>query len=391
MGRIETHTSEGDVLEVTSGDANRREFLRALAVAGTGATGLQAATEAAFGRSPNGIPVVWTRDQYGRPDRIRYLPKERHRRLRVFEDCRVDELRGHSNVNGLTLTSRSDDPTDLALKVFVDRDSWRVRRKLPNRMRGVPVTHDERRLDPRPGRVCDEFSLNFFDPLRGNVEVNARGPRGYAGSGTLGFVCWNADAGTPSQCLITAWHVVAHDDGTPAEYLTHGGQIADGEGRAVTVGTYATHSSLGDRGMDVAKYWLKTDEVTGDPLATQSDEQPDITGTWDFAGLTDATTGDDAVPVTFAGQSTCYATARCTRTSKTELVEQQAVVTPNVVTDGDSGGPFVDPDGKLVGTFSLYCDSCQQCSGPVGTELLDRVGAQLSKPRADAPRDYGGE
>lgn len=375
-------TSDSSVFESTAGDPNRREFLRALAVSGTGITGLRAATERAFGESPSGVPVVWTRDRYGRPDRIRYVPRERYRRLRVYGDCRPGDLYDHSGVNGLTLTSRSDDPTDLALKVYVDRDSWRVRRKLPNRVRRVPVTHDERRPDPEPGRVCETLSRNFFDPIRGNVEVIARDDRGYAGTGTLGFVCWDADVAVPSQCLVTASHVVTHEDGTPAERLEHAGRVEDGEGRTATVGTYAAHSPLGDHGMDVAKYRLNDDVVTGDSLATQSDEQPDITGSWDFAGLTDATAGDDVVPVTFAGRSTCHATARCTRTSKTELVEHRAVIAPSVVTDGDSGGPFVDPDGKLVCTFSLYCDSCEYCSGPVGTELLDSVGAQLSRPES---------
>lgn len=385
MGRTGTDTSEEGIFEATTGTANRRKFLRTLAVAGTGATGLRAATEAAFGHSPDGIPVVWTRDQYGRPERIRYVPKERHRRLRVYEDCRIDELRGHSNVNGLTLTERSGDPTDLALKAFVDRDTWRVRRKLPNRVCGVPITHDERRPDPRPGRVCDEFIRNFFDPIRGNVEVRARGPQGFAGAGTLGFVCWDADAAVPSQCLITASHVVEHDDGTPTKHLKHAGRTPDREHRTVTVGTYVAHSPLGGHGMDVAKYRLKADEVTGDPLATQSDEQPDIRGSWDFTGLADATAGDGRVPVTFAGRSTCYATAHCPRTSKNRLIEYQAVITPSVVTGGDSGGPFVDPDGKLVSTFSLYCDPCGYCNGPVGTELLDRVGAQLSRPTGERP------
>lgn len=381
MGWTETDTSVGRVFDATLGDGTRREFLQTLAVTGTSAAGLRAATEAASGHSPKGVPVVWTRDSYGRPDRIRYVSKERHRRLRVYKDCSVAALRGHSHVDSLTLTAQSDDPTDLALKVFVDQDTWQVRRKLPNRVRGLPVTHDKQRRDPQLGRVCNKFSRNFFDPLRGNIEIRARGPHGYAGTGTLGFVCWDTDGSAPSQCLITAAHIVTHDDGTPAKYLTHSGQTGDDAGQTVTIGTYATHSPFGDRGMDIAKYRLQADEVTGDPLATQSDDQPDITGSWDFMGLTDATAGDNTVPVTFAGRSTCYATADCTHTSKTGSVTHQAVITPCVVTGGDSGGPFVDPDGKLVSTFSLYCDSCGQCRGPVGTELLNRVGAQLAAPQ----------
>lgn len=83
----------------------------------------------------------------------------------------------------------------------------------------------------------------------------------------------------------------------------------------------------------------------------------------------------------FAGRTTCYATTECYDTSKTASVEYQADYSPNEVDHGDSGGPFLDNDDYLVGTFSTFCESCEESHGPTAAELLNRVNAQLTDPQ----------
>lgn len=369
-------------------DATRRSFLRAVAVAGTGVSGLRAATERTFGAEPDGVPIVWRRDRFGAPETIRYVEKERYRRLSVYHDIEPGYFADRAaSVNGITISQRSADSSDLGLTFYVDRNTWAVRRALPNRIRGVPVTVEERKTDWQFGRVCRRRILDFYDPLPANVQISGVDSDGTAGVGTLGLVCWNDDPDDPYRCYITAAHVVEYDDGRPATYLHHGGEDADGNQRSERVGVYETHDSQDHSGMDVAKYRQNSESPTPGMRANASDELPDVDGTWTHAGLTDRTAGERRLRAKFAGRSTCYGETYCIGTSKSGVVEFQADYAPNVVTNGDSGGPFLDADGYLIGTYTSSCEECETTSGPTGQELLDRVGAQLHSPQLVRPHD----
>jgi len=361
-------------------DTTRRKFLGVLAAAGTGIAGIRKATERVFGEKPDGKPVVWRTDGAGNPETVRYVPKERYRRLKVYGNLHPRSIYERADgVNGLTLEQQSDDPTDLALKVYVDNDTRSVQRDLPNRVQDVPVTVEERKVDREWGRVCDRRATDFYDPLPANPEISGYDSNdNFYGSGTLGVVCWNTDSNDPHEVYITAAHVVEDND-SYADYLRHGGMY-DGSSRSEDVGSYVTHSAGGDCGMDVVKYRYRSGTVSPDIKGNADDHIGDLVGAWTHTGLTDRTSGSDSLPVEFAGRSTCYATTDCTGTSKTELVEHQADYSPNVTTNGDSGGPFVDNDDYLVGTFSYFCESCEVSHGPTAQELLDRVNAQLTNP-----------
>jgi len=346
-----------------------------------GIGGIQKATERAFGEKPDGKPVVWRYNRDGTPETIRYVPEERYRRLQVYENVHPRNMYERTDgVNGLTLEQQSDDPTDLALKVYVETLKPSVRRDLPNRVQSVPVTVEERHVDREWGRVCDRRALDFYDPLPADPEISGYDSAGnWSGTGTLGVVCWNTDSNDPSEVYLTAAHVIEFDDGTVADYLQHEGEY-DGSERSEYVGAYVTHSPGGNYGMDIAKYRYRIGTVSPDVLGNADSHLGDVAGTWTHAGLTDRTSGSQSLPVEFAGRSTCYATTDCTGTSKTELVQYQADYSPNVVTNGDSGGPFLDNDDYLVGTFSYFCESCEESSGPTGQELLDAADAQLTNP-----------
>jgi hypothetical protein len=366
----------------TTVSLSRRAVLHGLKTAGAGLAGLRCAAERTTGDAPDGVPLVRTRDRFGAPREVTFVPKERRRRLAVYRDLDLRRLTEYfDGVRGLTMTQRSTDPTDLALTVFVDRLARTARRTLPSRLHRVPVELAEYAEDPTPGQVCRRLSTEFFDPVRANVEIEGRNDENeWSGNGTLGVVAWDATATAPTPCLVTAHHVVGYDDGRTAPYLVHEG--ATGENgrryREVRAGRLRRYSQLGEYGLDVAKYEA-TGTVDVAPLTTASSEQPDLAGSWDFAGLADATTRRD-VPVTFAGRSTCYAEAKCVGTSRTNLVGYQADIAPCVVTHGDSGGPFLDERGNLLCTFSTFCEPCERAHGPVGTELLSAMRAQLFSP-----------
>lgn len=381
---------------------------------------------------PDGPAIVRTRDRRGHPDRVRVVPRERHRRLSVYASLDVAALRDrYDGVRGVTLSPGPGG--DVGLRVLVDSAGWSARRKLPSRVRRVPVevaehaggpvdlagrrseesergrrervrqTSRERDQTKTPGcdTVCDEHILPFFDPVPAGVQVKGHHDGEATLDGTLGLVAWNDDPEDPYECFVTAHHVVALEEGNGAVEDGSGGSATDDssgdaaatdflfqsgldgdEPRAENVGRYRAGSPLAPDGLDVAKYEV-TDNVAAATLESVADAQPDLTGSWTFAGLADATAKPDgSVPVTFAGRSTCWAESRCTRTARDHALQYEAIVAPALADTGDSGGPWVDPDGKLVCTMSTgpACDGIDDHHGPVAGPLLDRLGVALATP-----------
>lgn len=112
--------TRGSVYRLES-ESTRRTFLRTLAFSGTGLAGIKAATERAFGERPEGVPLVWRRDRFGNPETVNYVPKERRRRIKVYENLPLETFHGRSNkVTGISLHQQSDDPTDVALQVKLE-------------------------------------------------------------------------------------------------------------------------------------------------------------------------------------------------------------------------------------------------------------------------------
>lgn len=375
-------SSQVDGLYQLNTETTRRKFLSTFATSGMGLTGLQVATERVFGKNPDGKPIVWRYDRFGNPETIRYISEERYRRIQVYENIHPRRFYKRADgVNGIRLEQRSEDSTDLVLKVYLDQNTRFARQNLPNRVKHVPIKIEERKTNRKAARICDRRHDNFYDPLPANPKISTYDSNGdFYDSGTLGVACWNSSSDSPYKCYITAAHV-AEDGGSYADYLHHAGEDDSGNFRSQDVGEYVTHSPLGDYGMDVVKFRKQNGTVSPDIRGNADNRLGSLAGTWTHAGLTDRTTNSQSLSVKFAGCSTCYATTDCTGTSKTSLNEYQADYSPNEVTDGDSGGPFLDNDDYLVGIFSHFCESCEQSHGPTGQELLDRVNAQLTNPR----------
>lgn len=363
-------------------ESSRRRLLRALG-AGSGMATAVGTAGRIVGRSAASteerVPLVWTRLPDGSPERGRRVPAERHRRLRAYCDLDVPALVGeHDALLGVSITHRRDgdgvgnEDGGLALALLVERATRRVRRALPDRMAGVPTALVEWRYRPTPSRVCRERALTFFEPVVGGIETYGKLDGERLFDGTIGPVCWDADG---SICLLTAAHV-ASEDGEFADALYQDGRDDDGEYREERIATHAAHSTPRDGGVDVAKYRV-VDDVPAVPLASAGHDQPDVTGSWDFAGLADAT-ADGTVPVSFAGRSTCFGEGACVATFRSDLVDYGARIEPQVATAGDSGGAFLDDRGRLVALFTHRMPG--RNSGPVGEVALERVEARLSPP-----------
>lgn len=366
MGKRDTLTQELDnVIDLTG--STRRRFLQTLGLAGTGLVGFRQAVEKAVGKSLDGVPLVYTRDVHGRPDRVRMIPSERYRRLETFYNLDVRGLIDkHPVINGVSVAQRSDDEEDLAIQLYLDpgKASSRAKARLPNALQRTPVIYEERGVKRHFDGDCDGGDRvgQTVDPLEGNASISVNASDG--GAGTLCFVGFNDDGSDPYyQCMLTCWHVV--------EYRSDKYMWQDGR----KVGYYKD----GHTGMDVAKYKV-TDDATA--RSTLSSEQPDVTGTWDFSGLTDAVAWGATVGGYVAGRRTCFDYNSCNDTERNARVDYQAEFTERVCTGGDSGAPWVDSDGKLIcmhqGWFENW--SGKHDRGPVGTELLDAAEARLYAP-----------
>lgn len=149
------------------------------------------------------------------------------------------------------------------------------------------------------------------------------------------------------------------------------------------MGEYVSHSPLASDELDVAKYRRRSNTAEADPLGNGSTELSDTIGSWNFQGLTDATTGSNRIQAEFSGQSSCYLQLDCVETEKNAAVEYQANYSPHDTSSGDSGGTFLDSDGYLIGTLygGWNSDNYGEVSaGPTANELLDRLNAVLYDP-----------
>ncbi|WP_135826387.1 twin-arginine translocation signal domain-containing protein [Halorussus ruber] len=343
---MDGNPSKNDIFDLKgqSGGQSRRRFLKALGMAGAGTAGLVNAIERAYGERPDGVPVVYTDDVYGNPERVRFVPKERHRRLMVYRNLPIQKfVDEYPKLNGVTLTQRSSDETDLALKFLLDSNTATVRRKLPNRFKQMPIEYEEQPREKRP------------QSLEGGVNI---GVEGSDAEGTVTVVAYDAD--TSENVVITADHVT------------------EGASQITYVGDSAADLAHRDTATDTTSYTVHSD-TESDPLATVNGI-PDVTGAWHFAGLSDAVSSD-TVPVQLFGLGSGEVHDECTSTTRSSQVEYQADMSSHSTVDGDSGGPWVDDDGKLLACHFGYDISLtlnKWSVGSVGRESLDAVNAMLA-------------
>jgi hypothetical protein len=296
---------------------DRRAFLKSSTAIAAGALSLPALVQRAYGAKPEGKTIVHTRDRKGRPAKVRVVDPERYRRLKVYENYSSKALTdGASPINGLTITQRSSDPTDLALKFLVEKET--ALSNLPDSVEGMPVEHEVERSEAHP------------EDLEGGSEVNSPHDGtndGYDGTAT--FVCYDQD--TEVEKVLTAYHVTTGDsdiyyNGSDVGNLTEGEAANDGNG------------------MDVAAYALGS--VNTDPNGTLIG---DVSGWWTFSGLSDATSGSK-VAATGYGATSGQVNNEVRRTNKNDILEYQAAFNKNQdpTSGGDSGMPWLDDDDYLI-------------------------------------------
>ncbi len=332
-------------------------MLRGLATAATASgAALSAAVERAYGKPPEGKVIVHTDDIHGQPDTVRVIPKERYRRLKLYERLPIQKFTDREGVQALTITQRSDDPTDLALKFLVENNDRATRKRVPNNYKRVPTVVEEKPFETREeviegGTAVD--NPNTLDGIDGTVCLV-----GYDTSG--------------NELIVTADHVMEGAD----HIVFSGDEIADFYQR--------------DQSLDVTSYKITADIGT-DPTGTVS-EIPDITGSWTFAGLSDKVGQTDdgdsvldggTVDVKLFGKTSGKVTNSCNNAKRSGKLEYQADMKDYRTDKGDSGGPWVDSNGNLLGVHHGHnnpgwFEDDKWNVAVVGGPALDAVGVSLS-------------
>lgn len=357
----------GETIEL---DTSRRSVLTALGTSGVGLLGLRNAIEKVTGESAEGVPLVYTRDVHGNPERVRMVPKERYRRLKVFENLSAKSfIEKHPAVTELTIKQQSDDETDLSIHLHLEKNTREVRRQLPKRIQDVPVTYEEKDVSVHPmGCECQNPNngarrCEDHDNLKGGIQIGAD----QGGWGSLCLVAW--DSSGNYKKAITAYHVM---DESTDDYLYQPAHSCSNDEIAAD---YATYDDADDIWAGSIDGW----GVSG-TVGQTVDAIPDVTGYWTYAGISDYTT-TNSIYCFMAGAESWKREGYANSVSSGPLVEHEVDYGDENAEQGDSGSPYVDQDGKLVSMYNgCNCAAGDKWDcGTAGDYVLSKANAKLTK------------
>lgn len=336
---------------------SRRGFISILSNFGIGVVGLTKLIQRAYGKEPEGAPLVLTYDIYGRPDHVKIIPEESHRRVSVFSNFPMERfVNNYPFLNKVKLFSEGSEPEDIKLKFLIDEVSRSKQRNIPNKFKGVPVIVEEFECE-RHDDACDE-NTGTFDPLVGNVGLW----NDDIGVGTLSFVGYNSS----NEELVTAAHVVTDSDGNPISEIKQGNRV---------VGTLSSY----DSDHDVASYTIKS-SVSASSREFNNDSLKRLQGAWSHSGLGyEINQNGNTIPSRMSGRTTCFTTNECNDVSYDANLKHECAFKYRNASGGDSGAAWVDPAGYLVGVhsgWSSWWNDKWDYACP-GQEALDNLGMSL--------------
>lgn len=320
---------------------NRRSFIKHLGV-GVGAGGITATT--ASGQLMQTKELVVKEDLNGTPVETKQIPKERYRRLKVYEDLPINAFtEKFPVVNSVSLKRQSSGPTDLALVLYVDRNTPAVRKQLPSQIQNVPTIVEEQKTDKSYTGCLDDDSgdlryKEFYDPLLAGTACRTSAT---GGKGSV-FVL-DDDYNTGEKFILTAAHLAETSSGY-ADNLYH-----PWDGVSITTGDHRAASNY-----DSIAYKHDGSNSSIEIGASYS-SLPTIVGFWTWSGIVDNTDWGGTIDVELSGAEDDHLTNKANGTQKSgDDVDHEVNYADNKAEHGNSGGPWVDPDGYLV-SMQNYC------------------------------------
>lgn len=308
--------------------------------------------ERATGATPDGKVLTLTTDVRGNPDTVRVVPPERYRRLKLYERMPAQQLvEKHDALTAISVRQRSSDPSDIGFEFVLDAATDGGRSDLPTAYRGVPISYEEREVTRGKQDISGGLECSDSEALPGTTTV-------------VGY-----DTSSGNKVVLTAEHVTD----SSFDLFIDGGKE----------GTFRTS----DATVDAVSYTMDNPEF-GDVGKVKGIQN--ITGAWTFSGLADTVGQTDdgdtvsdggTVAVDIYGQTSGELSDVCNNTKRTGTLDYQADMKDFKTQDGDSGGPWVDDDGKLLALHSGWAeyDNNKWSIGAVGQPVFDSLGVSLSK------------
>lgn len=354
------------------GNLSRRRFLQIAAGVTAGSLGMETLVQEVYGAKPEGKIIVHTRDKLDRPAIVESVHPERYGRLKALEQFEAKNVQ-HSHVNGASIRQRSEDRTDLALQIGLNEEALQKGRgqgggrpkraaagkpggrpkpmpeeipevaNVPEDPRQIPgvkneVSKAKRRLSTPPEELPVEYTVTASDPTPEALEGGSPLDDDDSDSdydGTAGLVAY--DRSSSDQVLLTAFHITLF-----RQEMYYNGTEID---------TVVHHDEANDYGQDAITYDVSSEPLVTDVLGTK--QIPDVQGYWTFSGLSNATSGwwDPNIPGNFYGATSGKVEDPIddTHTQVDAGIEYAAHSEHEVTQGGDSGGPWVDDDGYMVG------------------------------------------
>ena len=132
--------------------------------------------------------------------------------------------------------------------------------------------------------------------------------------------------------------------------------------------------------MDVASFNLRSG-VDGSPRVTHRNDVPDITGTWNYYGLANETNPGTVFDCKLTGARTCLIRDNCIDAVKIHQTSYLALMEHHLTDGGDSGAPWVDPNGKLLAIHrgAVETNNGYKSAGGIGRHALNNVEMSLSR------------
>ncbi|WP_247005055.1 hypothetical protein [Halosolutus gelatinilyticus] len=354
--------------------STRRRFLRLLGAGTVSIAGLQSALGTAYGEEPEGVPLTLTKDKQGRPDKVKIIEEERYELLQAYKDF-SEKVRDKDEIRSITLHQQSDSRTDLKIEITVPEPENEIRSrevKEKNKQAKQAVKNNE--PERLPVEINQENIKSEGDACgyRGDDRTTLEGGLGISTipsttSGTLGLVCYGDGTDTDDTVLITADHVM---EGNSSMYQVDSNPV----------GSFSSR----DQSEDITSYEFNSDSGTSPDHGGVVGAAPDVTGVWTWDGILENTIRD-TIDCTLSGKNSCTEDNRVIGAAAGgERAEHQVNMDSRNAQGGDSGGPWVDDDGKLVAFHSgrVYIEVGgyiidEWDAGVAGDEALDAVNAQL--------------
>jgi len=270
-------------------------------------------------------------------------------------DTVAKKLRKHDWFKSIGIRPLSDNPTDLVLDINCDKqadaDADNIRQKAEQVAGDIPVILNK--IDAEHNKDYCFSRHDSYDELPGGISIHRDPDTTRFGTLTTGTF------GSNGEALLLGCDYIMEENNSMYQPASDGSKVGE------------HHFSSPKEDMTA---YETVDPSDVDYRGVES--LSDLNGTWDFHGLADELYNNGPVSCSLSGVNSCTTSNKAVETrSGGYLSYHQVEMDERNAGGGDSGGPWVDDDNKLVAVHNAEYNGTDV--GTAGKQALDSVNAQL--------------